>query len=115
VSGGGFARTKATAAGVSAAVSVTTEPIESALFPVFKTAKDSGFGIPGVSEIGVPSSTASVEESPSNRFTNNRAPPKLTTNSGCISVAVASPPLPDEFTVKIFAPVATDAGALIVM
>ena len=111
----GFARTYAAAAGVSAAVTEITAPFASARFPVFVTENGASVASPGIIANGFPSVTAVVDVELSSRFNTNRAPPIFTTKIGCMSVAVASPALPEEFTVMRFAPEGAESAALIVM
>jgi hypothetical protein len=96
-------------------VSEITAPFASARFPVFVTANGASTASPGTIDNGLPSITALVDVELSSRFNTNRAPPMFTTNSGCISVAVDSPALPEEFTVIRFAPEGADSDALMVM
>jgi hypothetical protein len=96
-------------------VSEITAPFARARFPVFVTENGASDGSPRIIDNGLPSVTAVVDVELISRFSTKRAPPIFTTKSGCISVAVASPALPEEFTVMRFAPEGAESGALTVM
>ena len=96
-------------------MSEITAPAASERLPVFVTANGASVGSPWIIDNGLPSVTAELDVELSSRFNTKRAPPILTTKIGCMSVAVASPALPEEFTVMRSAPEGAESAALMVI